>query len=70
MLGNVWEWVHDPYNGETFPDPVPPTRGETHVLRGGSFISDVKNATWFTHAGGPGNGWDVGFRVVREVPAD
>ena len=69
-LGNVWEWVHDFYNGETFPGPVPPSRGDTHVLRGGSFLSDVKNATWFTHAGGPGNGWDIGFRVVREVPVD
>ncbi|HEX6058011.1 MAG TPA: formylglycine-generating enzyme family protein [Gemmatimonadaceae bacterium] len=66
-LGNVWEWVEDFYNEEMFPDSVPPRSGATHVLRGGSFTSDVKNATWFTHAGGPGNGFDVGFRVVREV---
>lgn len=67
-LGNVWEWVQDPYNGELFPDPVPERGGDVRVLRGGSFTSDVKNATWATHAGGPGNGWDVGFRVVREAP--
>jgi formylglycine-generating enzyme len=66
-IGNVWEWVADLYNERPFPDPAPPTRGATHVLRGGSFLSDVKNATWFTHAGGPGSGFDVGFRVVREV---
>lgn len=66
-LGNVWEWVDDFYNEEMFPDSVPPRSGPTHVLRGGSFTSDVKNTTWFTHAGGPGNGYDVGFRVVREV---
>jgi formylglycine-generating enzyme required for sulfatase activity len=66
-LGNVWEWVEDVYNEKTFPDATPPSRGTTHVLRGGSFLSDVKNATWFTHAGGPGSGFDVGFRVVREV---
>jgi len=66
-LGNVWEWVEDFYNEKLFPDPAPPRGGTTHVLRGGSFTSDVKNATWFTHAGGPGNGYDVGFRVVREV---
>ena len=67
-LGNVWEWVEDVYNEKPFPDaaPPPPRAGATHVLRGGSFTSDVKNATWSFHAGGPGNGWDVGFRVVRE----
>ena len=68
MLGNVWEWVGDYYNEKIFADPVPPTRGEVHVLKGASFVGDVKNATWLTHAGGPGNGWDVGFRIVMEVP--
>ncbi len=67
MLGNVWEWVADYYNNKTFPDPVPPESGEVHVLRGGSFISDVANANYFYHAGGPGNGYDVGFRIIREV---
>ena len=67
MLGNVWEWVEDYHNGDIFPDPVPPSTGEVHVLRGGSFISDVANATYFYHGGGPGNGYDVGFRIVREV---
>lgn len=67
MLGNVWEWVEDYHNGEVYPDPVPPATGEVHVLRGGSFLSDVVNATYFFHGGGPGNGYDVGFRVVREV---
>ena len=68
MLGNVWEWVSDYYNEKVFADSVPARAGVTHVLRGGSFVSDVKNTTWFTHAGGPGSGFDVGFRVVREVP--
>ncbi len=66
MLGNVWEWVEDFYNDEIYPNPVPPEIGQVHVLRGGSFISDVTNATHFFHGGGPGNGYDVGFRVVRE----
>lgn len=67
MLGNVWEWVEDFYNEKIFADEQPRSSGETHVLKGASFVGDVKNATWFTHAGGPGNGWDVGFRVVLEV---
>ena len=67
MLGNVWEWVEDFYNEDVFADPVPPKSGEVHVLKGGSFISDVTNATPFFHGGGPGNGYDVGFRIVREV---
>lgn len=67
MLGNVWEWVEDYYNEKIFADPEPPATGTTHVLKGASFTGDVKNATWFTHAAGPGNGWDVGFRVVLDV---
>lgn len=67
MLGNVWEWVEDYYNEKIFADPVPPTSGAVHVLKGASFVGDVKNATWLTHAAGPGNGWDVGFRIIMEV---
>ena len=66
-LGNVWEWVADLYNEQLFATAVPPKVASTHVLKGGSFVSDVKNATWSTHAGGPGSGFDVGFRIVREV---
>ncbi|MEO5603232.1 MAG: formylglycine-generating enzyme family protein [Cyclobacteriaceae bacterium] len=66
MLGNVWEWVQDYYNEKTFADPIPLKAGTEHVLKGASFVGDVKNATYFTHAAGPGNGWDVGFRVVME----
>jgi len=67
MLGNVWEWVQDYYNEKIFADPVPAKAGKVHVLKGASFVGDVKNATYKTHAAGPGNGWDVGFRVVMEV---
>lgn len=67
MLGNVWEWVQDFYNEKIFADPIPPVSGKEHVLKGASFVGDVKNATYMTHAAGPGNGWDVGFRVVMEV---
>jgi sulfatase modifying factor 1 len=66
MLGNVWEWVQDYYNEKLFADSIPAKTGKVHVLKGASFTGDVKNATYMTHAAGPGNGWDVGFRVVME----
>ena len=64
ILGNVWEWVEDYYNEKLFADSIPIKKGKVHVLKGASFTGDVKNATYMTHAAGPGNGWDVGFRVV------
>ena len=67
MLGNVWEWVQDFYNEKIFADAVPPKSGKQHVLKGASFTGDVKNATYMTHAAGPGNGFDVGLRVVMEA---
>lgn len=66
-LGNVWEWVQDYYNEKIFADPTPPRSGKEHVLKGASFMGDVKNATYLTHAAGPGNGWDAGFRIVMEL---
>lgn len=70
MLGNVWEWVDDYYNEKIFADPVPPRKGRQHVLKGASFTGDVKNATYMTHAAGPGNGFDIGLRLVMEVKED
>jgi formylglycine-generating enzyme required for sulfatase activity len=69
MLGNVWEWVSDYYNEQLFAAPEPPRSGTTHVLKGGGFLSDVKNTTYSTHAAGPGDRFDVGFRIVRDLPA-
>ena len=45
-LGNVWEWVQDYYDEKIFADPVPPRSGRQHVLKGGGFAADVKNATY------------------------
>jgi formylglycine-generating enzyme len=67
MLGNVWEWTKDIYNEKIFADPTPPKSGKEHVLKGSSFTGDVKNATYMNHSAGPGNGFDVGFRIVMEV---
>ncbi|OJU10152.1 MAG: hypothetical protein BGN86_06155 [Caulobacterales bacterium 68-7] len=67
MLGNTWEWTADSYNEKIFADPKPTNGGKEHVLKGGGFAADVKNAICATHAGGPADGWDVGFRVVKDV---
>jgi len=67
MLGNVWEWVQDYYNEKIFADPVPLSSGKEHVLKGAPFYGDVKNATYMTHAGGPGSKYDTGFRLVMET---
>jgi len=69
VLGNVWEWVQDGYNGQLFADPKPSMTGRVHVLKGGGFAADVKNAIPATHAAGPGSGFDVGFRLVRDIDA-
>ena len=61
-------WVADPYNGKMFPDATPPKSGAVHVLKGGGFASDVKNAICATHSFGPGDAFAVGFRIVKEVP--
>ena len=66
-LGNVWEWVQDFYNEKIFADPTPSKKGKEHVLKGAAFFGDVKNATYMTHAGGPGSKYDVGFRLVMET---
>jgi formylglycine-generating enzyme required for sulfatase activity len=44
VLGNVWEWVNDWYDGNYYQsspaqDPQGPASGQEHVLRGGSWYS-------------------------------
>jgi formylglycine-generating enzyme required for sulfatase activity len=51
MLGNVWEWVSDRYSSTYYADlvaknskitnPAGPDKGNDHVMRGGSFLSDL-----------------------------
>ncbi|MEO8313210.1 MAG: SUMF1/EgtB/PvdO family nonheme iron enzyme [Pseudomonadota bacterium] len=65
MVGNVWEWTADFFNDRTFPDPTPPRRGSTHVIKGGSFVRDAYMSFPSDHAGGPAERIDVGFRVLR-----
>jgi formylglycine-generating enzyme len=49
MLGNIWEWVNDWYDGSYYSgspelDPVGPQSGKMRVLRGGSWLNPEKLA--------------------------
>jgi formylglycine-generating enzyme required for sulfatase activity len=69
MHGNVGQWCSDRYGSyqEGFQkDPKGSEKGESRVLRGGSWVSapqDVRSAVRFVFASGY-RGYDVGFRVV------
>ena len=76
MSGNVWEWVWDrlgPYTAEAQHDPVGPERGDTRILRGGSWRYEARYArvadrNWSR----PGyRSPAVGFRLARSLrPGD
>ena len=67
MLGNVWEWVQDFYNDKVMPDAKPPSKGRHHVLKGAGYLSHVANVVSTVHAGGPGDPFCTGFRVVKDA---
>ena len=71
MLGNVWEWCFDVYAADYYAhsagtDPTGPTKGETRVLRGGSWMSRPASCRPEQRIHYPPDVRysDVGFRVV------
>lgn len=77
MAGNVAEWVADWY-GETYygrsplRNPKGPMTGEKHVLRGGSYeseLADVRSAARSAKTSEDENSWSrSGFRCAQDVP--
>jgi serine/threonine-protein kinase len=72
MLGNVWEWCHDPYRAAhaTRPDEVSGDGGR-RVIRGGSWSGHGARARSASRFGEDPTVWrsHIGFRVARSLPA-
>jgi formylglycine-generating enzyme required for sulfatase activity len=70
--GNVSEWVHDFYSvhpsrtGEVERDPLGPVTGDSHVIRGGSWMDTVVSELRLTYREeGSEPRSDLGFRIAR-----
>ena len=72
LTGNVSEWVHDwyslkpPARGSVATDPLGPSFGDSHVVRGSSWRSGNRTTLRAAYRDGLTRGRDdVGFRIGR-----
>ena len=72
LTGNVSEWVHDwyslepPVKGSVATDPLGPSFGDSHVVKGSSWRSGTRTTLRAAYRDGLSTGRDdVGFRLGR-----
>lgn len=73
MAGNVAEWVNDwygSYTAKSVTNPKGPTSGESHVIRGGSWVhqSPFLSVAARDRAFPEGSGDWIGFRCASDTP--
>lgn len=80
MAGNVWEWVYDRhkenyYTSSLNNNPQGPAKGESHVIRGGSWNDPIEYLFTYTREeatpNGNGEGEHIdfyGFRCAQSIP--
>jgi formylglycine-generating enzyme required for sulfatase activity len=74
MLGNVWQWVNDPYDPDYYQnspsqDPPGPSSGRLRVLRGASWDFSPQFIRLSNRMGDTHSDWDYnfGFRCAGDV---
>ncbi len=78
ILGNVWEFVWDGWDGSPYPnpeemiiDPIGDGVSERHSVRGSAYwASQFSSSNRFTNDTIPIGGRSVGFRLARSFPDD